>query len=56
MRCGVCHAARRARAANAATLATERDDDLVAARLATHARESVGKHATAQVRASSRST
>jgi hypothetical protein len=46
---GVGHAPRRATRAQAASLATERDDDLVVAGLAADAREAVGEDAAAEV-------
>jgi len=49
VRRGVGHASRGARRADAASLARERDEDLVVARLAPHAGEAVGEHPAAQI-------
>ena len=50
VRGGVRHAARRARATDASSLATEYDHELVAARLAAHAREAMGEDAALEIR------
>ena len=49
MRGGVRHPPGHAGRADAAAFARERDEELVVAGLATHAREAVGEDATAQV-------